>query len=161
MDVFSEACGWFGSLVSWKLFERDWQPLFSAVGGQPQHIDRARNGFTLFLQGRRLKETSVLLICLFVWSPMSSLAASLFGWNSLLALILCKDNNQRKVTMQMMDVSKNCPKSVILIMQQAARRRKNQAAPVKTTRKGHTDENARWVVNSSSLKLTLCFFCDY
>lgn len=42
--------------------------------------------------------------------------------------------------MQMMDVRRRCSKSVILIMQEAARQA-NQAALVKMTRKGHTEEN--------------------
>lgn len=93
-----------------------------------------------------------------------SLLVSLFEWNPLFTLILCKDNIQRKVTVQMMDVRRKCSKSVILIMQQAARRRQARHHQWKwqekvTLIKMHTELStalpSSWVFILSSLLIFL------
>lgn len=128
--VFSDASGWLGPLVSWGLFTSVIAFIISCCQGSLQNIDCARNVSYLLLQDKSLKETFVILriysSAYLLERLCQSLAVSLFGWNPLFTLILCKDNNWRKVTMQMMDVRRKCSKSVILIMQQTARQRQTR-----------------------------------
>lgn len=134
-------------LVSWRLFK-------SMIGA---HYFLLSGVTTTY---RFNQETSVILpiySSAYLFDRLcQSLAVSLFVWNPLFTLILCKDKNRRKVTVPMMDVRRKCSKSVILIMQQTARRRQTRQHN-KTTRKGHTDENAHWVINTSSLKFSPYF----